>query len=274
MKETEINPLKSIYEGVPTTTFRMPSGFDISIRETNGDDDDVLSKYKDSMEGNSGHKLISGIIMDNSLHRGEPTTASEVMGWKLKDKYYTLLKSRIFSLGPIMLFTHKFADGTEEQFEEDLSMYDWDLTKPLPEQFITEAGVRKLNPLYFKYRISRASAESERSIILSSGKRIKYEYISGLGERILLDKNRDDMSKNDELRARNLKLDMGGGSFQTMESFKLFNSKEMSEIRADIEKNDQEWKCITELQNPKDGSIEIISLITIPDFFFPLQVQS
>lgn len=260
--------LDSIYQGVPTRTRRMPGGFDITFREQNGDDEDVLSKYKDSMDGSSMHKFISGIIMDNSMHPGQPTPPSEVLSWKLKDKYYLMLCSRLFSLGSQMIFTYKFQDGTEEIFEEDLSIYDWDLNKDILTPLDKDG---KSNPKYFKHRITpfKNGGESVREITLSSKKVVRYEYITGMGEKLILDKKQDDLSKNDELRCRNLQLNIEG-KFQTMETFKLFSSRDMQEIRSDINNNDSEFKVECELRNPNNGTIEAISLISLPDFFFPL----
>jgi hypothetical protein len=255
---------------VPTTNIVMPSGFTVEIREQNGDDDDVLSRIQDVNDGSSVHKFIAGIIMSHSLGTTK-LTATDILNWKLQDKYYLLFKSRLFSLGKDIVFTHKFPDGTTIDFEEDLSIYDWDLSKPLPPEFIMEGDKKKPNPEYFKYRITPHAGGSEpsRTLTLSSKKIVKYDYITGVGEYYLLQKNQDDVSKNDELRARNLQMNIDG-KFQTIEVFKLFNPTDMREIREDMEKYDSlDFRVLCDVTSPKDGYTETISLIMNPSFFFP-----
>jgi hypothetical protein len=261
MQTKELNPFETSSN---TLTVFMPSGFTVEIREQNGEDDDILSKYGDAIDGSALHNFLAGIIVNNSLQPGTPTQASDVLQWKVKDKYYLLLKSRMFSLGKDYYFKHTFQDGNTVEFEEDLSMYDWDLSNP--KNPLPKEGDKN----YFKYRITPYinGLEKHRIITLSSNKKVRYEYLTGIGEKIMLGINETDLSKNDELRIRNLSLEVNG-SFQIIQQFKAFSTRDMAEIRRDMELNDTEFKLQVELKNPKNGVLEIQSLASLGSFFFP-----
>lgn len=260
MDQKQINPT---YFNPPTMKVTMPGGFEVTIRETHGGDDDIISNLKDSQDGTAIHKYLSGIIMDNSLHPGKPTPPEEILNWRLKDKYYLLLKTRIFSLGTELVFPFTFEEGLTINFEEDLSQYDWDLSNM---NNYPHKGHRD----YFKYRITpHLDTGDTRTIVLSSKKIVRYEYLTGIGEKKLLQKNENDLNKNDQLRARNICLDIGG-DFQPIEDFRVFSSRDMQEIRTDIERYDPEFAMNCEIENPKTKQRIQVPILTLDSFFFPL----
>src|SRR3972149_804467 len=125
----------------------MPSNFSITIREQNGEDDEVISRVGDATDGNSINIFLTRIIIANSLLNGGKTSLADILSWRLRDKYYLLLKSRIHSMGPNLDFDFICTNvkcAKLSHYTEDLSLYDWDLSKPTPK-------LGELN--YFAHRI-------------------------------------------------------------------------------------------------------------------------
>lgn len=85
----------------------------------------------------------------------------------------------------------------------------------------------------------------------------------------MMKKNRDDISKNDELRARNFKFITSGGEPVQAENFRGFPSKEMAEIRRLIKSSEVDFKMETEITCPHCHETQVVPLIAVPDFFFP-----
>lgn len=242
-----------------TLTFKVPSGFEVTIREQDGEDDDIISKMKNSQDGSSISKFVSSILLGTSLTKGRPTP-NDIQVWKNRDKYHVLLKSRIFSLGSEILYKHKCtACKKETNYEEDLKPYDRDFSKS-PED--SDNG--------FKFQIQPyINGEAlEAELTLQSGKRIKYKYLNGLSEKKLLDFPKDDMSKNTELLLRGIEW-FYQDRWQKIENFKVFSARDMKEIRTHVEKHDLPFEAASECTCPFCENVDTISLITQPDFFFP-----
>ena len=248
-----------------TSKFKTPSGFEITIREQTGEDDEVISKMKNNNDGSAINKFVASIIVECSLYPGKKLTANEILKWKVRDKYYTLFKSRMFSLGEELIYKHKCSNincNKESDYEEDLKPYDRDFS--LPEQE---------SKTDFKYQvIPYKNGELTAEFRLSSGKEIKYKYLSGLSEKKLLDFNKEEISKNTELVVREIEL-LIGDKWQLIENFKVFSAREMSEIRKHIKENDLPFEAISECQCPFCSTIDQISLMAQPDFFFPAAIS-
>lgn len=241
--------------------FTTPSKFEVTIREQTGEDDEIISRLKNASDGSSVNKFAASIIVETSLDIKKPTP-NDILKWKNKDKYYTLFKSRIFSLGDTITYKHACSNADckrENDFEEDLLQYDRDFSK----DDLTSAND-------FKYQITPYpnGAESGHEFTISSGKKLRYLYLNGLSEKELLGMNKDNISKNTELTVRKLEW-FNQDKWLTVTSFKSFSSREMVEIRESIKKNDQPFDAITEAECPYCKTVDKISLMTQPDFFFP-----
>jgi hypothetical protein len=248
-----------------TTSFKTPSGFEVTIREQNGDDDDIISRMKDSLDGTAINNFISSIVVSSSIKPGGKLTPDDVINLKNRDKYYILLKSRIFSLGSEITYKHKCSNvtcGKETEYEEDLKPYDFDFSKP------------DEKPSGFKYQILpyKNGQSPEAEIKLSSGKKIRYTYLNGIGDKKLLELNKDDISKNTELLVRSIQCEING-KWQQLENFKFLTAREMSEIRKHVADNDTQFEAISEVICPFCKNIDHISLLTEPTFFFPLEIS-
>ena len=247
----------------------MPSGFILTIREQNGEDDDVLSKVTDNNNTESLHNFLAGIIIENSqLEKGKYTTANDIKKWKLKDKYYLALKSRLHSLGPDITFDNPCkAKGCTHKtsYEEDLSKFDQDLSQPIKKRG-DEGYDEGLITTYPNKQ------ETHRIITLASKKVIRYKYIDGIGENKVLEVSEDKLTKNIELRARSIELQKQAGSkeeWQKIENFKMFTAREMKEIRIDIKKNDGKFEMFSDLKCGKCNNVVTVPLIAFSNFFFP-----
>lgn len=259
--ENNVNPFKS-----PLKTIKLPSGKTITIREQNGDDDTIISRLKNANDGTSIPSFVAAITMEDE-NKKKPTI-QDVMKWKVNDIYVTVLKSRLFSLGKIVDFTltcPKENCKKESSYEEDLSKYDWDYTKPFP-----EIGSEDYN----KYRCKPYAngQELERVLTLSSGKEIKYKCRTGESETLILEMPEDSISKNTELTIRKLQLKAPEGKYLTLSSFTLLSARDMKEIRKDIADNDPVFEFASECicTNHKCKNALTISVLTQPNFFFPV----
>jgi len=250
-----LNPLSN------TLTFKTPSGFDVTIREQNGEDDEIISKMKNSTDGSAVNKFLANII---TSHNGTKVTHEGIILWKNKDKYYTLLKSRIFSLGGTITYKHQCVNlecQKESTFEENLNLYDRDFSKPLEESEID-----------FQYQVTPYvnGEKLEEELTLSSGKKIKYKYLNGESEKQLLAANKDEISKNTELLVRGIQW-FHEEKWQLLLNFRSLSSKDMREIRENIKKFDLPFDAVSEVKCPFCQNRDKISLMAQADFFFPLE---
>jgi hypothetical protein len=250
-----------------TTEFISPSGGRFVIREQNGDDDDLISNQYYAKNGNHLNHFIAAIVVETDTTPTGKLTAKDVLKMKIRDKYALLIKSRCFSLGPTISFEYDWGsdNGGKVEYTDDLSKYIFDYSNPEFPMVGDED--------YFEYRI-RPYIDTDnpnREFELSSGKRVRYEYLNGESERYLLELPPIKLTKNAELKARNIHQCINN-EWHKVQSFAYFNGQDMKEIRDDVKLYDPETALITELENPKTGEIINYPIILAPDFFFPGEI--
>lgn len=241
-------------------TFKVPSGFEVTIREQNGDDDGIISQIKNTADGSAINKFVAAIVLKDG--NGKKPSANDILLWKNKDKYYVLLRSRILSLGAEITYTHICTNNDckkETPYEENLELYNRDFSLPLED---TKTD--------FKYQVTEYpnGQQNEVEFALSSGKKIKYKYLNGLSEKKLLALNKDELNKNTELTVRDIQW-FTEEKWQPISNFKFLTAREMSQIRKHIAQNDMPFDAISEVVCPYCKTRAEISLMTQPDFFFP-----
>lgn len=244
-------------------SFTLPSKRQVVIRLQNGDDDDVLSRVSDTKEADSLNRFIAGVMVAFN-DTEEPITVELVESLPLRDKYCILLQSRMFSIGPILHFKLRWTKEANEipsEYEEDLTKFVWDYSLPFP-----EIG----DPNYFEGRIQPYLSLDLVEVETCKGKKLRYKYLDGVGEKYLLKLTDKDRTINKNLLARNLEMKTPDGLWSTVKSFKEFNTQEMSELRSNI-KCDPLFDGLIDVELP-DGSTDSISLLNISDFFFPAQI--
>ena len=240
-------------------TFTVPSGYEVTIREQNGNDDGILSNVSLNKDSASVNAFIQTIVVGVSFKEGL-LSMDDVLGLRLGDKYCILIQSRIFSLGNTLKFSYEWVKGAPPtSYEEDLLNFVWDYTLPLPRP--GEKG-------YFVDRIQPyASKEDYLYLTTMSGKKLRYKYLDGFGEQYLLKLPDYNTNINSKLYARELQMDIEG-KWITVSDFKLFSAREMNQLRDDIDARDAQFEGAINVENPATGETRYISLISLHDFFF------
>lgn len=263
IQEVSENPLYG-----KLATLLLPSGSTVTIREQNGDDDDIISSFMTGQDSVGPiNRFVAAIIIKHDYNFADKSgvlTAKEVLNIPLRDKYFILMASRIFSISPSIKFNWDWQnDRPEVPYEEDLVQYMWDYKKEFP-----QIG----DPAYFKYRIQPYQEhKSNIEVDLSSGKKIRFYLLDGNGESYIMGLPDSQKSINTPIRARRLEL-FDNGNWMKVESFKVFKSYEMAELRDAINTYDKTFDGLTDLNNPYTNEVVSIPLLSIPDFFFPREI--
>ena len=246
---------------------RTPSGFNITIREQNGDDDDILSKGSGINDGTSANRFVQSIVVNTDITESGKLSLSDVEQMKLCDKYFIIIASRIFSIGQVVKFEFTWDDiPTPISYEEDLGLYIWDYSeKTFPS--------KPEDQDYFMYRIKPHKYGRDKSLeyILTSGKRVKFDFMNGVGEKYLMKLPEAEVSKNQELIARNLQQFIGD-KWVKVTNFKSFTTIDMMEIRNFVFENDPVLELYSVLEHPTTGEKVNHPIIATSDFFYPRQI--
>jgi len=245
-----------------------PSGHEVTIRMQTGEDDDVISNAKGAMDGTSSNKFIASIVIDTDITENRKMNLDNARDLKLCDKYFIMVASRIFSIGQHLKFVYKWNDVGEQPYEEDLGLYIWDYfneAEPFPELGHEE---------YFPYRIPphKGGKETTRVVKLSTGKMLRYKYLTGHGEKYLMNLPEEKHTVNAGIIARGLEQEMGKDKWVKVSTFKTFTPREMMDIRKDIDEMDPAIDLVTELEHPESGAVVPYPVVGSPDFFFPREI--
>lgn len=257
-----------------TLEFTVPSGFKFTIREQNGNDDDILSNVGQAQEARNFNNFIQGIVISTNFTTSGKLSYNDVLKLKLRDKYVILFMSRIHSLGEVVKF--KFNWGPERQggkdqefnYEENLTRYLWDYSKP-----ITEFPFEPTQEGFDSQRM-KPYVEGSKNIIeldLKSGKKVRMNYMDGFYEEYIFKLKPEDKSKNTDLKARNLEMFIEN-KWMKVENFTFFSPKDMIELRSVIKAVDPEFNAISELENPVTKETMNFPILNTPDFFFPTEI--
>lgn len=68
-------------------TFKLPSGYEVTIREQNGEDDDILSNPVDAKTFMNISKFIAGIVTDTDITATRLLTPEDVQKMPSLDRY-------------------------------------------------------------------------------------------------------------------------------------------------------------------------------------------
>lgn len=267
--------IKAMMHIGPVLDFYQPSGRLIQIRESTAEDEDLLSQQNSSM--NNGNAIIAYIasitLMDSELKRRP--TMDDIEKWGVKDKYYTLLMSRIHSLGDSIAFEHScsnrkcdFITPPKAPWREDLKRFTQDFSKHTPEQ--GDEGYDKNKSVYAATAYAKGM-QRVISLVLTSGKVLRYNVLDSIGEKVLTSANDLTDKRSIALIARNLELKVGE-EWASVKTFKMFSSRESVEIWASVEENDKGFIPMADITCPKCGLLEYINLMLTPSFFFPVVI--
>lgn len=256
--------------------FLLPSGLSCTIRMQNGEDEELLTSVRLMKSGDNINAFLASIITE---FRGKKPTISDIVNMRLSDKYFTLIMSRIFSMGSEMEFQYKWDDKNLPEpvvYTEDLNLFIWDYSKPFP-----EPGDEAYNPHRIKPFPETGSGEGitwDYNYIYFNGldgNRFRIRMIDGHLEKYLTSVGEDGLNANSILMGRELSqlYEKSGEKEQSwikVQTFKNFSPREMAHFRKVITLvDDGNNSLMVDIENPASGETITISLLQIEDFLTP-----
>ena len=246
-----------------TLIVNLPDGKSwVEIREQNGADDDLLSNRKRAENLMNFCDFISSITLRTNYTENGRLTPEDVASMPALMKYVILVKSRIHSLGKVIGFTYRWPEGYEENYEEDLEQLVFSDYHNVPEDELIEKPLAI--PFYDKLPM-----DGYFYLTTSKGKELRYIPLNTNGEKYLID-NMLEGKKNDSILARNLEF-KDKNTWHKVTSFVTFSTKEMAEIRKDIQINDPEFTGNILIESSK-GHKTYYNVMGSPSFFYPGEI--
>lgn len=243
--------------------FTAPSGFNYTIREQNGADDDILSNPSEAKSLMNISRFIAGIVVDTDYTPNGKLTTEIAHHLPTLDRYAILFRSRIHSLGKTLFFTHDWGkeNGGEATYEQDLEEFLFDYSQqPSLEELEAKPDAIPYYP--------HGKVVKDIPITLDSGKELLFDLMTGAAEAQLVNLPLDKITRNQELISRNLRL-KEGEAYRPVKSFQAFSPREMLQIRQVVASYDPVFKGTTTIENPyMDGQSTKVALMGIPGFFF------
>lgn len=251
-----------------TTTFTGPSGYTYTIREQNGEDENILSNQNDIKNIMHLTKFISAIVVDTDATTSHKLTIDGALNLPALDRYAILVHSRIFSLGNDMVFTYKWPDVSEPtEYTDTISDYIFTDYSQEPTEEELEA-----KPNAIPYYPDRDFCKEGKVITLSSGKQVSFKALTGVGEQYVINLPVEKQTRNSELIARDLCLSVNG-NFEKVTNFSLFNPRDMAEIRKAVSTFDPVFVGLTQIDHPTDPNQKTqIPIFALQSFFFLTEV--
>lgn len=244
--------------------FTLPSGKTATIRMQNGEDDSIVTNVKLQTEGDAYNRFVEAIAISID---GKKPTYNDILNLRLSDKYCIVIQSRIFSLGAIMKFEYQWPKGSKVTYEEDLSRFIWDYSKPFPSN--------PKDPDYDKCRIKPFPAEEADKFDYNflyfelAGKLFRMRFSDGVFEKNLIKVGQEKLSNNEIFKARELSQFLNE-EWVRVDSFRAFTPLEMTKLRAILHEYDDSEGLTVEIPNPADSDdIVELPLMSIPDFLAP-----
>ena len=166
---------------IVTKEFIAPSGYSYTIREQNGEDEEILSNQADAKDLMNLIKFIASIVVKTNATASGKLLVKDVLTLPLLDKYAIIFQSRIFSIGNIITFEYDWGGDTGKvQYEQDLNDFlfeDYSQT-PTQEELDNKPDAIPYYPDPSQFR--------DREIKLSSGKVVKYDLLDSTAELYML----------------------------------------------------------------------------------------
>lgn len=255
--------------------FTLPSGYSCEIREQNGEDEEVLSNPANIKNFMNINEFIAGIVTHTDFTASGKLLVQDVMKLPLLDRAVILINSRIFSLGEELEFNYKWPrpENSKEQAE-------FTYTQNLKDYIFEDYGVKpdeeelKAKPDAVPYYLLEEDQDNpgkikltDHKFTLSSGKEIMWDVATVESEQYLMKLGLDNISRNKDLIARNLRLNVDG-NWEKVQNFKLFSVRDMAEMRKEILASDPSFMGTTDIEDPITHSKTQISILTVPTFFY------
>lgn len=247
-----------------------PSGRLFLIREQNGNDDDLLQNPTTQKDLSNFDYFLESIIVHEILPDGtkKNITLADVKKFLLRDRSYLLITSRVHSIGNTVKFKFDWTGNSnsegEFEYEEDMTIFLWDYTKPFP---------AKDSPEYLESYIEPYPEKADDYFIfqINSGKKFRFKLLNRESELYLLGLKSESVTKNEELKSRKLQFE-SDGKWVDVENFSMFSKKEMIEIHSSVLEIDQPLRVFSELTHPKTGEKFYYPVLADTNFFFPVEI--
>lgn len=250
---------------IRTFEFIAPSGFSYTIREQNGEDEEILSNRADARNLMNITKFIASIVVSTNFTASGHLLVNDVLSLPLLDRYAILFQSRIFSLGEVVTFEYEWGKNNKVTYEQDLREFLFDDYSQAPTEEELDSKPDAI-PYYPTSLYNNGSAK-DNELKLSSGKVVLWDYLDGNGEAFLINLPENKSTRNSDLLARNLRLIVDGKP-EKVTNFKLFSVKDMAEMRSGIISQDPTFEGFTEIENPSTGERTKYPILASPTFFF------
>lgn len=244
-----------------TKEFYVPSGYKYIIREQNGEDEEILSNVPDFKSLMNFTKFISSIVVETDFTQSGKVTIEDALRMPVNDRYVILFQSRIFSIGETVEFEYTWPSG-------DKVLYEQDITEFLFNDYSQDPTIEELEAKpdaipYYPYQ-----KKTEFEFTTDEGHQLKFNLLTGGGEKKMVTMPSDKQTRNSPLLCRNLQL-MVNGNYEAVKNFKMFTVKEMHQIRKEVFTLDPIFTGSTDITNPNnDTESTKFPIITAPGFFF------
>ncbi|MCM1438802.1 MAG: hypothetical protein NC131_06275 [Roseburia sp.] len=253
---------------VRTHQFIAPSGYSYTIREENGEDEEILSNQADAQNGNMNlTKFIAAIVVKTDFTESGKLSIQDSLNLPFLDRYTILIQNRIFSLGHMLEFSYQWpGEDTPVVYEQDLRelLYD-DYSAPISEE--EKAAKPFAIPQYPDQELAKELHYRNLELTLSSGKQIKLDWADGNAEYQISKLPANKQTRNSSLIARNLQLKVGE-NWEKVQRFHLFSVRDMAEIQKAANKMDPTTSLMVEIENPVTGATQMYPVVIAPRFFF------
>lgn len=243
--------------------FYAPSGNVYAIREQNGSDDDTLSNSVDAKTLKNFAKFISSIVINTTYTESGKLSVEEAYNMPVLDKYCILLNSRIHSIGAELEFTHDWGDdGGKQGYVLDLNQLLFDYSKvPTAEELVEKDDA-------IPYYPEHESGKHKDIPFTIGNKEFLFDRFTTKSEAYILSLPQDQMTKNKDLIARNLRFKAENGNWDKVTNFSFFTLKEMIEIRKYVNQYDPVFTGQIQIQNTA-GTKSYVNIFGLPGFFYP-----
>ena len=250
-----------------TLTFVAPSGYEYTIREQNGEDEDILTNPREMRNLLHLSRYISAIVMDSKPFG--KLTFEKALELPLLDRYCILFNSRIFSIGNILEFSYEWTNVTngvkhEVRYEEDLNNYLFDYSSVPSDEEVNA------KPHASPFFLDPSILESGQEFTLSSGKVVRWKVATSNSEQYLFKLTDEKRTGNAEIMARGLEL-LVENKWEKVTNFKLFSVKDMAEIRRQIKTYDPPFLGVSDIMNPDTGEVVQYPVMAAPGFFLLIE---
>lgn len=259
--------------------FTLPSGYSCEIREQNGEDEEVLSNPANIKNYMNINEFIAGIVTHTDFTASGKLLVQDVLKLPLLDRAVILINSRIFSLGEELEFNYTWPRSKESKQPSEFT-YTQDLKDYIFEDYGKKPTEEELEakPDAVPYYLLDGDPDNDGKVkltdiklTLSSGKEVMWDVATCESEQYLMKLGLDNVSRNKDLIARNLRLNVDG-NWEKVQNFKLFSPKDMAEMRKEILSSDPTFTGNTEIEDPITHNKTQVSILAVPTFFYLTEV--